>query len=54
MKRACVVLSAAGLVLTILPGCLVFAGILSWQAHAHLMTAGMVLWFATAPVWFKE
>jgi hypothetical protein len=29
-------------------------GQMSWQAHAHLMTAGMVLWFVTAPFWMKK
>lgn len=46
--------SATGLLLTVVPSCLVFAGFLGWQAHVQLMLAGMVLWFTTAPSWFKE
>lgn len=54
MRAAAIVASAAGLLLTIVPACLVFGGCLTWQAHAHLMTAGMLLWFLTAPVWFRD
>jgi hypothetical protein len=54
MRIAAIAASVIGLLLTIVPACMVFAGALSWQAHAHLMTAGMLLWFVTAPVWFKE
>lgn len=54
MKTGAIVTSAIGLLLTIVPAIMVFAGALPWATHAHLMTAGMVLWFVAAPVWFKE
>lgn len=53
MKTLLIVLSFAGLVLTILPSVLVFKGILEMESHFHLMVAGMVIWFATAPFWMK-
>ncbi|ARA94149.1 hypothetical protein AWN76_013965 [Rhodothermaceae bacterium RA] len=46
-------LSAAGLGLTIVPAFLVFAGRLTWEAHANLVLAGTILWFVTAPFWMK-
>ena len=44
-------LSALGLILTVGPSFLVFAGLLEWRTHATLMLAGTVLWFLTAPAW---
>jgi hypothetical protein len=32
----------------------VLAGTITWQLHADLMTAGMIIWFVTAPVWMKK
>ena len=46
--------SIVGLGLTIVPAVLVVMGLASWQTHADLMAAGMVLWFATAPFWMKK
>jgi hypothetical protein len=40
-------------VLTILPSVLVFKGVIEMESHFHLMLAGMVIWFATAPFWMK-
>ena len=54
MRVAAIIASAVGLLLSIVPACLVFEGCMTWQSHAHLMTAGMLLWFLTAPVWFKD
>jgi hypothetical protein len=51
MKILLKLLSFAGLGLTILPAFFVFGGIITWNTHATLMFAGMVLWFATAPFW---
>lgn len=51
---AAIAASAIGLLLTIVPACMVFAGGLPWATHANLMVAGMLLWFFTAPVWFKD
>jgi hypothetical protein len=30
------------------------AELLGRPGHAHLMTAGMILWFITAPYWMKK
>jgi hypothetical protein len=53
MKLILKILSAVGLGLTILPSMLVFSGAITWQTHAGLMVAGMLVWFATAPGWMK-
>ena len=44
-------ISLAGLLLTVVPAFLVFAGTVAWATHAWLMLVGTVLWFATAPLW---
>lgn len=54
MKGLIKVLSLLALGLTVVPAFLVFAGLLSWQAHANLMLAGTLLWFATAPAWLGK
>ncbi len=53
MKALAMIGSLAGLALTVVPALLVWAGWLSWQAHAQLMFAGMLCWFACAPRWMK-
>jgi hypothetical protein len=53
MKKILMVISFLGLLLTILPSILVFAGNIEISDHFHLMVWGMVLWFATAPFWMK-
>jgi hypothetical protein len=46
MKKTVIRLSAVlGLVLTLLPALLVFAGYISFDTHKGLMIVGMVLWF---------
>lgn len=45
--------AAIGLVLTIVPSLLVFLQVISWRMHADLMTAGMIIWFATAS-WYRK
>ncbi len=54
MKTILIVLSVLGLILTIAPAFLVFAGTIPWTAHSHLMATGMVLWFGTAPFWLGK
>jgi hypothetical protein len=54
MKLTSRVVSAIALGLTIVPSFLVLAGTITWQLHADLMTAGMIIWFVTAPVWMKK
>ena len=54
MRKLLIVVSLAGLVLTVVPSLLVFAGKIEWELHSHLMAAGMICWFATAPFWMKR
>jgi hypothetical protein len=54
MKLTSRIGSAIALGLTIVPSFLVLAGTITWQLHADLMTAGMIIWFVTAPVWMKK
>jgi hypothetical protein len=54
MKPMLVILSFLGLALTIIPAFLVFGGIITWNTHATLMLAGMILWFVTAPFWLGK
>ena len=48
------VLSAVGLLLTVVPALLVFLSDLDWGTHALLMAVGTALWFATAPFWMRD
>ena len=48
------VISLGGLILTIVPSILVFAGEITFSLHTSLMMVGMILWFGTAPFWMKE
>ena len=48
MKRFADILNLAALVLTFLPSCLNYAGILQATAMKHWMLAGTILWFASA------
>lgn len=45
--------SAVGLALTVVPAFFVFAGTISWRAHAVLMSIGALAWFSTAPFWMQ-
>ena len=47
-------LSAAGLILTVIPSFLVWYGMMPWLFHVQLMFAGMILWFLTAPFWMNK
>ncbi len=47
-------ISYIGLVVSIIPAFLVFAGALSKQVYLNLMIVGMVLWFGTAIFWVKR
>lgn len=53
MKAFLILISILGLALTVVPAFLVFFGIITWDAHAKLMLAGMILWFGSAPFWMK-
>jgi len=54
MKTLLIILSIAGLALTIVPSALVFAGDMTLDTHKQLMLVGMLAWFVTAPFWMKE
>lgn len=47
------IVSFLGLVLTVGPAFLVFAGAMSWSTYTVLMFAGSIAWFVTAPLWMK-
>jgi len=53
MKPLLIVLSLAGLLLTVVPGLLVFLGRLTWAQHTSAMLVGTVLWFVCAPLVLK-
>ncbi len=48
------VLSVVGLLLTVLPACLFFAGMISLEDNRHYMLIGALLWFATTPFWMNR
>jgi len=54
MRKMAIFLSLLGLGLTLLPSFFVLYGLLGWKVHTQLMFAGMLLWFALAPVWMKK
>ncbi|ACY47589.1 hypothetical protein [Rhodothermus marinus] len=54
LRRLLQGLSGLGLVLTVAPSWLVFAGRITWEMHADLMLVGTALWFATAPFWMRS
>ena len=54
MKTLLKLASLAGLLLTVGPAFLVFAGRIPWSTHATLMLVGTLLWFLSAPFWMKK
>lgn len=54
IKRILQIISIIGLLLTVVPSTLVYAGKIELKMHFTLMIVGMVLWFATAPFWMKN
>ena len=54
MRFTAVLLSLIGLGLTLLPSFFVLYGLLGWKVHVQLMFAGMIIWFASAPLWMKK
>jgi hypothetical protein len=51
MKTTLKIISVAGLLLTLIPSFLVFAGNIDISQHKILMLIGTILWFSTAPFW---
>ncbi len=43
-----------GLMATVLPSILVFAGAIELETHKRAMIIGMILWFASAPLFIKK
>ncbi|MCC5931763.1 MAG: hypothetical protein JJU28_21130 [Cyclobacteriaceae bacterium] len=54
MKVILQLISFAGLVLTIIPALLTFSGIIGMDTNKSLMLVGMILWFASAPLWMHK
>lgn len=54
MKVLLIIMSIIGLGLTIIPSILVFMQDISLESHKQFMLIGMIMWFATAPLWIKE
>lgn len=54
MKKLLPIIALAGLALTILPPVIHLFGSLPVKTTFHLMTAGMVLWFASATPWLGK
>lgn len=54
MKIALQIISATGLVLTIIPSMLVAAQVMESGQNKMLMLVGTILWFATVPFWMRK
>ena len=54
MKLLASILAVVALCLTVIPSILVFNNAIEFDLHKKLMAAGTVLWFLTAPLWFKK
>ena len=54
MRIFATILAIVGLILTIIPSILVFTGKMGLDLHKQLMTAGTILWFVSAPIWFRK
>ena len=54
MKFILKILSAVGLVLTVVPSFMVFNGSITLEMHKWLMLLGTILWFSTAPFWMNK
>jgi hypothetical protein len=54
MTRLAKLFSFLGLLLTIVPALLVFAGKLSLERHYLLMLIGFFVWFLSAPFWMLK
>lgn len=54
MKLLMSILAIIALALTIVPSFFVFSGTLEMGLYKNLMTTGTLLWFVTAPIWFRK
>lgn len=53
-KKLLMILSFAGLTMTIVPSFLVFFQKMPLDQNKMLMALGTVIWFVTAPLWMKK
>jgi hypothetical protein len=54
MKALMSILAIIALGLTVIPSVLVFNEVITLDVHKKLMAGGALLWFVTAPIWFKK
>lgn len=54
MRKILVLISVAGLGLTVIPAFMVLNGTLAWESHSALMILGMILWFGSSPFWMGK
>ncbi len=54
MRIVLIIISIIGLMLTIVPAFMVFFGSVTLETNKHLMLAGMLCWFVTAPFWMNK
>ena len=54
MKILAPILAVVALCLTVIPSILVFNNAIEFDLHKKLMAAGTILWFITAPLWFRK
>ena len=54
MRSILKIISYIGLLLTVVPAFLVFAGVIELNFHKTLMVIGTLLWFFTAPFWMNK
>jgi hypothetical protein len=54
MKIFLIIVSAIGLVLTIVPSFFVLAGSMELDLNKNLMFLGTALWFVTVPFWINK
>jgi hypothetical protein len=54
MKKILQFISYLGLILTVLPGFLVFMGKMSFENYKTWVLIGTLVWFTTAPFWINK
>jgi hypothetical protein len=54
MKIISATIATIALGLTIIPSFLVFNDLIELDVHKKCMTAGTILWFVAAPMWYKK
>ncbi len=54
MKIILKIISAIGLILTLVPSFMVFSGTITIDSHKWLMLLGTILWFSSAPFWMNK